>query len=100
MLDTRLVHGREAHDERASPGRSQRPACLPAETTAGRRWFRTANGLLLPFPVFQMYYHPLITRASLWAVTFPGTMWYPAAFFHREAASTSLVSRNRDDSDR
>jgi hypothetical protein len=56
-------------------------------TTPGRRWFRTANGLLLPFPVFQMYYHPLITLASLWAVTFPGSMWYPAVFFHREAAS-------------
>lgn len=37
------------------------------------RWFLTANGLLLPFLVFQMYYHPLIFIASLWAITFPGS---------------------------
>lgn len=37
------------------------------------RRFMIANGLILPFLVFQMYYHPLIWIASLWAITFPGT---------------------------
>lgn len=39
------------------------------------RWFLTANGLLLPFLVFQMYAHSLIWIAALWAVTFPGATW-------------------------
>lgn len=38
------------------------------------RRFMIANGLILPFLVFQMYYHPLIWIASLWAITFPGSM--------------------------
>lgn len=37
------------------------------------RRFMIANGLILPFLVFQMYYHPLIWIASLWAITFPGS---------------------------
>lgn len=36
------------------------------------RRFMIANGLILPFLVFQMYFHPLIWIASLWAITFPG----------------------------
>ncbi|MFQ3614138.1 MAG: hypothetical protein SNJ68_10545 [Cyanobacteriota bacterium] len=36
------------------------------------RLFLTANGLLLPFLALQMYFHPLIWIASLWAITFPG----------------------------
>jgi hypothetical protein len=47
------------------------------------RWFLTANGLLLPFLALQMYWHPLIWVASLWAVTFPGATWALAVFFRR-----------------
>jgi hypothetical protein len=47
------------------------------------RWLLTANGLLLPFLVFQMYWHPLIWAASLWAVTFPGSTWALAVLFRR-----------------
>jgi hypothetical protein len=47
------------------------------------RRFLTANGLLLPFLALQMYWHPLIWIASLWAVTFPGATWALAVFFHR-----------------
>jgi len=36
------------------------------------RFFLTANGLLLPFIALQIYFHPLIWIAALWAVTFPG----------------------------
>jgi hypothetical protein len=42
------------------------------ERTARR--FMIANGLLIPFLVFQMYWHSLIWVASLWAITFPGAM--------------------------
>lgn len=47
------------------------------------RWFLIANGLLIPFLVFQMYWHALIWIASLWAVTFPGAMISLAAVFRR-----------------
>ena len=47
------------------------------------RRFLTANGLLLPFLALQMYWHPLIWVASLWAVTFPGATWALAVLFHR-----------------
>lgn len=47
------------------------------------RWFLTANGLLLPFLVFQMYVHSLIWVASLWALTFPGATWTLALIFRR-----------------
>jgi hypothetical protein len=47
------------------------------------RWFLTANGLLIPFIALQMYFHPLIWVASLWAVTFPGSTWTLALVFKR-----------------
>lgn len=47
------------------------------------RWFLIANGLLIPFLVFQMYWHALIWIASLWAVTFPGAMISLARLFRR-----------------
>ena len=52
------------------------------------RLFLIANGLLLPFIALQMYYHPLIWIAALWAVTFPGATWSLAILFRREAANT------------
>lgn len=51
------------------------------------RRFLIANGLLLPFLALQMYVHPLIWIASLWAVTFPGSMWALAILFRRAAGS-------------
>lgn len=36
------------------------------------RWFLIANGLLIPFLLFQIYYHPLIWGGALWGATFPG----------------------------
>jgi hypothetical protein len=36
------------------------------------RYFMIANGMLIPFLAFQIFYHPLIWIASLWAITFPG----------------------------
>ncbi len=51
------------------------------------RWFLTANGLLLPFIALQMYYHPLIWIATLWAVTFPGSTWLLAVLFRRMPAA-------------
>ena len=47
------------------------------------RFFLAANGLLVPFLVFQMYIHPLIWIASLWAVTFPAAMICLALVFRR-----------------
>lgn len=47
------------------------------------RLFLAANGLLVPFLAFQMYVHPLIWIASLWAVTFPGAMICLALVFKR-----------------
>jgi hypothetical protein len=47
------------------------------------RSFLTANGLLIPFLALQMYFHPLIWVASLWAVTFPGSTWCLALLFRR-----------------
>jgi hypothetical protein len=49
------------------------------------RLFLTANGLLLPFIALQMYFHPLIWIAALWAVTFPGSTCSLALFFRRSA---------------
>jgi hypothetical protein len=48
-----------------------------------------ANGLLLPFLVLQMYFHPLIWPASLWAVTFPGSTWILALLFRRASVETA-----------
>ena len=53
------------------------------------RWFLTANGLLLPFIALQMYWHPLIWVAALWAVTFPGATWSLALYFRRAAPPTA-----------
>jgi hypothetical protein len=47
------------------------------------RFWLTANGLLLPFLALQMYYHPLIWIASLWAITFPASTWSLAILFRR-----------------
>ena len=41
----------------------------------------TANGLLVPFLVFQMYVHQLIWIAALWAATFPAATWALARWF-------------------
>ena len=49
------------------------------------RLFLSANGLLLPFIALQMYVHPLIWIAALWAVTFPGSTWSLAILFRRAA---------------
>jgi hypothetical protein len=61
----------------------------PVFTGAGlqrvARLFLTANGLLLPFIALQMYFHPLIWVAALWAVTFPGSTWTLALLFRRIA---------------
>ncbi|AHG92625.1 hypothetical protein J421_5090 (plasmid) [Gemmatirosa kalamazoonensis] len=64
-------------------------ALLAARVFTGRglerraRWFLTATGLLLPFLVGQMYWHPLIWGAAPWAVTFPGATWSLALLFRR-----------------
>ena len=47
------------------------------------RLFLIANGLLIPFLVLQIYIHPLIYVASLWAVTFPGSTICLAMLFKR-----------------
>jgi len=54
------------------------------------RLFLTANGLLLPFIALQVYYHPLIWVAALWAVTFPGSTWTLAIVFRRATATEAL----------
>ena len=52
------------------------------------RWCLTANGLLIPFLALQMYFHPLIWIASLWAVTFPASTWSLAILFRRAQTQT------------
>ncbi len=47
------------------------------------RMFLLANGLLLPFIALQMYFHPLIWVAALWAITFPGATCSLAILFRR-----------------
>lgn len=54
------------------------------------RWLLTANGMLLPFIALQIYFHPLIWCASLWAATFPGATWALAILFLRETTAFSL----------
>jgi hypothetical protein len=58
------------------------------------RSFLIANGLLLPFLVLQMYFHPLIWAASLWAITFPASTWALALVFRR-AVTGSAVDTER-----
>jgi hypothetical protein len=52
------------------------------ERTARR--FLIANGLLIPFLALQIYYHPLIWPASLWAITFPGATISLGILFRRQ----------------
>ncbi len=52
------------------------------EGTARR--FLIANGLLIPFLALQIYYHPLIWPASLWAITFPGATITLARIFRNK----------------
>ena len=51
------------------------------ERTARR--FLIANGLLIPFLALQIYFHPLIWIASLWAITFPGSTISLAIIFKK-----------------
>lgn len=51
-----------------------------------RRWL-LLNGMLLPFITLQMYWHPLIWPAALWAVTFPAAMLSLAALFRNAPAA-------------
>ncbi|MEN9222481.1 MAG: hypothetical protein Q6M04_08595 [Thermostichus sp. BF3_bins_97] len=54
------------------------------------RWLLTANGLLLPFLALQIYFHPLIWFASLWAITFPGATLSLAFLFRSSPRASSL----------
>ena len=54
----------------------------------------TANGLLVPFLLFQMFVHQLIWVAALWAVTFPGATWALAVWFRRMPEEASLSARS------
>ena len=49
------------------------------------RRFMIANGLLIPFLALQIFYHPLIWPASLWAITFPGVTISLAKLFKRNS---------------
>jgi len=55
------------------------------------RVFLPANGLLLPFLALQMYFHPLIWIAALWAVTFPGSTLSLAILFRRGNNTQSVI---------
>ena len=54
--------------------------------------FFLANGLLVPFLLFQIYINWLIFIAALWAVTFPGAAIALALLFRRRV----LASENGD----
>lgn len=56
------------------------------------RWFLIANGLVMPFLLFQMYVHSLLWIATAWAITFPGSTWSLAILFSR----LSVESRGRE----
>lgn len=58
------------------------------------RLFLLANGFLLPFIALQIYFHPLIYIASLWAITFPGATVALAIFFQRLPSMASNASIN------
>lgn len=51
------------------------------------RSFLLANGLLLPFLLFQIHVNWLIYLAAFWAVTFPGAAIALALAFRRRAAA-------------
>ncbi|AUV83163.1 hypothetical protein C2R22_17160 [Salinigranum rubrum] len=53
------------------------------------RRFMIANGLILPFLALQIYYHPLIWVAALWAITFPGATVSLAVLFRRDPPATA-----------
>jgi hypothetical protein len=55
------------------------------------RRFMIANGLIIPFLVFQMYWHWLIWIAAAWAVTFPGATISLSRYFARKAVSAGAV---------
>ncbi|MBD2464762.1 hypothetical protein H6G89_27555 [Oscillatoria sp. FACHB-1407] len=61
------------------------------------RLFLLANGLLLPFIALQMYFHPLIWVAALWAVTFPGSTWALAVLFQRAVIVSTVPSNSSDE---
>ena len=61
------------------------------------RLFLVANGLLLPFIALQMYFHQFIWIAALWAVTFPGSTWSLAIFFHRSSTKTTKTWKVESD---
>lgn len=54
------------------------------------RYFLTANGLLIPFLALQIYFHPLLWIASLWAITFPGSTWSLAILFRRVPTTVNI----------
>jgi len=56
------------------------------------RFFLIANGLLLPFIALQMYFHPLIYVASLWAVTLPGATGSLAILFRQMPVTAKINS--------
>ena len=57
------------------------------------RRFLIANGLILPFLLFQMYLHWLIWIAALWLVTFPGATWTLARLFRGGSQPTPVGAR-------
>jgi hypothetical protein len=57
------------------------------------RRFLLANGLLIPFLVFQMYWHSLIWVASLWAITFPVATVSLALMFDRTGRDVARERR-------
>jgi hypothetical protein len=56
-------------------------------------WSAVLCTLLIPFLVFQMYWHSLIWVASLWAITFPGAMVSLALMFHRDGPAMASERR-------
>lgn len=58
------------------------------------RWFLFANGLIIPFLVFQMYFHSLIYIASVWAITFPGATISLAILFKRQEIDPEKITRS------
>ncbi len=54
------------------------------EGVRAARWLLLANGLLLPFLLFQIYAPSLIYIAALWALTFPGAAIALALVFQRK----------------
>lgn len=49
------------------------------------RWFLIANGCLIPFLAFQIYWHSLIWGGALWAITFPGATISLILLFRKKA---------------